>query len=495
MRDYEFGNHLMMLRKSCGYSQFQLGTLVGVSDKAVSKWETGAAKPKYEILLKLASILKVDLNQLAEETDRPIQSENGEMRRKRKALWDEAERRLHSIYGENPPLEAAGRFAQEKNLLEKTDVIILFDILRQLTDLAKKHGTLLTPRGMTCGSFAAWLMGATAVNPLPAHAYCPACHRAVFHPEVKDGWDLPQTLCECGREMQGEGHDLPFEVCICGRTDSLLSVDCNMAPELHKDAWKCVLENVGGQYTLRRFKEPVLPRDGGPCYSLFLLPGGDHGTVKDIREVPEITPEEHWDAMMQFPSITLLPFGLEEGVLFSSDGHLPERADLLRPEIMMKALRNHTAKLRADEDLSEKSYPDPKAYAGGMNFEKYLSLLGSVMNSYTVRGPEELAEACGVGDFTELPMSREALWNLLFQASGRDYRAIGVISEIVHKIRTGDYARHMTAGDRALFQSLNLPAWFREYASNVLYLFPGSHLVSYGLELLIRTRHEMKSSR
>ena len=64
MRDYDFGNHLMMLRKSCGYSQFQLGTLVGVSDKAVSKWETGRSMPDASIMLELCEILGISVNEL-----------------------------------------------------------------------------------------------------------------------------------------------------------------------------------------------------------------------------------------------------------------------------------------------------------------------------------------------------------------------------------------------------------------------------------------------
>ena len=46
MRDYSFGNYISTLRERMGLSQYQLGVLVGVSDKAVSKWENGASKPR-----------------------------------------------------------------------------------------------------------------------------------------------------------------------------------------------------------------------------------------------------------------------------------------------------------------------------------------------------------------------------------------------------------------------------------------------------------------
>ena len=43
MRDYSFGNYISTLRERMGLSQYQLGVLVGVSDKAVSKWENGGS--------------------------------------------------------------------------------------------------------------------------------------------------------------------------------------------------------------------------------------------------------------------------------------------------------------------------------------------------------------------------------------------------------------------------------------------------------------------
>ena len=43
MDRYQFGNRLMELRMEAGLSQRQLGAMVGVTDKAVSKWETGVS--------------------------------------------------------------------------------------------------------------------------------------------------------------------------------------------------------------------------------------------------------------------------------------------------------------------------------------------------------------------------------------------------------------------------------------------------------------------
>ena len=88
MKDYSFGNYICALRTGLGLSQFQLGTLVGVSDKAVSKWENGDAKPRIGTCYRLAEVLGVTINELLScNTTMPARKELDNMKRK---LWNEA---------------------------------------------------------------------------------------------------------------------------------------------------------------------------------------------------------------------------------------------------------------------------------------------------------------------------------------------------------------------------------------------------------------------
>lgn len=64
MQDFDFGNRLFQLRKKAGLSQSGLGSKIGVSNKAVSKWETGRAKPGLDIVHKLADTLNVSVDDL-----------------------------------------------------------------------------------------------------------------------------------------------------------------------------------------------------------------------------------------------------------------------------------------------------------------------------------------------------------------------------------------------------------------------------------------------
>ena len=62
----EFGNFVSSLRKEKGITQKELARQLFVSDKAVSKWETGQSIPDVALLIPLAEILGVTVTELLE---------------------------------------------------------------------------------------------------------------------------------------------------------------------------------------------------------------------------------------------------------------------------------------------------------------------------------------------------------------------------------------------------------------------------------------------
>lgn len=74
MNDYAFGNRILRLRNERGLSQAALAEKLGVTNKAVSKWETGKAKPTTDTLRRLAAIFETDVNELLAWRDgsRPV---------------------------------------------------------------------------------------------------------------------------------------------------------------------------------------------------------------------------------------------------------------------------------------------------------------------------------------------------------------------------------------------------------------------------------------
>ncbi len=69
MNDYRFGNHIYELRKKAGLSQSELAAKLGVTNKAVSKWEVGKAKPGTETIRKLAWLFQVSVDDLLKNLD------------------------------------------------------------------------------------------------------------------------------------------------------------------------------------------------------------------------------------------------------------------------------------------------------------------------------------------------------------------------------------------------------------------------------------------
>lgn len=64
MNDYRFGNYIYELRSRAKMSQAELAAKIGVTNKAVSKWEVGGAKPSTDTIRKLAAIFQVSIDEM-----------------------------------------------------------------------------------------------------------------------------------------------------------------------------------------------------------------------------------------------------------------------------------------------------------------------------------------------------------------------------------------------------------------------------------------------
>lgn len=69
MDKYKFGEYIYNKRKSLGLTQDELGRKLGVTNKAVSKWEVGETFPDITMLAPLAKTLGVSVDELLNYTD------------------------------------------------------------------------------------------------------------------------------------------------------------------------------------------------------------------------------------------------------------------------------------------------------------------------------------------------------------------------------------------------------------------------------------------
>lgn len=64
MDNIAIGNYLIKLREKAGYTQTEVGNLIGVSNKTISKWECGDGLPNYDSLVALASLYHVTVDEI-----------------------------------------------------------------------------------------------------------------------------------------------------------------------------------------------------------------------------------------------------------------------------------------------------------------------------------------------------------------------------------------------------------------------------------------------
>ncbi len=64
MDQIKIGRFIAKCRKKKGLTQMQLAEMLNITDRAVSKWETGRAMPDSSIMIELCDILEISVNEL-----------------------------------------------------------------------------------------------------------------------------------------------------------------------------------------------------------------------------------------------------------------------------------------------------------------------------------------------------------------------------------------------------------------------------------------------
>ena len=118
MDQIKIGRFIADCRKSVGLTQMQLAEKLGITDKAVSKWERGIAMPDTSLMLELCDILHISVNELlcgekiSMENNNPKNEElmlamAKELEQKNKTVW----RSMWIIMGFSMTALFAGIFA------------------------------------------------------------------------------------------------------------------------------------------------------------------------------------------------------------------------------------------------------------------------------------------------------------------------------------------------------------------------------------------------
>ena len=64
MNQEKIGRFISELRKEKGMTQSKMAEQLGITDRAISKWETGKSMPDSSIMLELCDLLSINVNEL-----------------------------------------------------------------------------------------------------------------------------------------------------------------------------------------------------------------------------------------------------------------------------------------------------------------------------------------------------------------------------------------------------------------------------------------------
>lgn len=64
MDQIKIGKFIAKMRKKQSYTQRQLADILGISDKTISKWETGSGLPEVSLMMPLCDSLHINVNEL-----------------------------------------------------------------------------------------------------------------------------------------------------------------------------------------------------------------------------------------------------------------------------------------------------------------------------------------------------------------------------------------------------------------------------------------------
>lgn len=82
MDQVKIGKFIAECRKKSNLTQMQLAEKLGITDRAVSKWETGRSLPDSSVMLELCSVLKITVNDLLSGEAVTMDNYNKEMENK-----------------------------------------------------------------------------------------------------------------------------------------------------------------------------------------------------------------------------------------------------------------------------------------------------------------------------------------------------------------------------------------------------------------------------
>lgn len=429
-------------------------------------------------IVKLAEVLDIG-------TDELLACKYDTFNHKRKDLFamdekiiSKAELKMKELYGEQLPISISNRFKTEELMLKNQMMLRWMGFLGELHDRFYEEDDFFLVRGAQMGSsFIAWLIGATNVNPLPAHYYCPKCKKIEFISNVKCGLDAPDKKCSCGvaYEKDGFGIDAIHMYPLFGGCDINISDGAmELAKECFKDYFReyseireikiqkseAEEENINKGQLTNVVRYILVPREVAVQY-----PG----------EILTLSPEEYFQKFSKFERLMIV----EDPQEHSSFKEI-ENIKISVVNIQ-DYLKYAVEKKKFKIDYLEKDLNEFASKLLSASFTELLAIEGCLHGTGVWEENGEKLYIEGI-PLSELITNREDAYTYLYsKLNGKCCdNPSGQVYEIVKNLQKGIYAgKGIPADLEQLLLENEVPEWYIDSMKKIHYIFPKAHLITY----------------
>lgn len=429
-------------------------------------------------IVKLAEVLDIG-------TDELLACKYDTFNHKRKDLFamdekiiSKAELKMKELYGEQMPISISNRFKTEELMLKNQMMLRWMGFLGELHDRFYEEDDFFLVRGAQMGSsFIAWLLGATNVNPLPAHYYCPKCKKIEFISNVKCGLDAPDKKCSCGvaYEKDGFGIDAIHMYPLFGGCDINISDGAmELAKECFKDYFReyseireikiqkseAEEENINKSQLTNVVRYMLVPREVAVQY-----PG----------EILTLSPEEYFQKFSKFERLMIIEDPQEHSSFKEIENIKISVVDI------QDYLKYAVEKKKFKIDYLEKDLNEFASKLLSASFTELLAIEGCLHGTGVWEENGEKLYIEGI-PLSELITNREDAYTYLYsKLNGKCCdNPSGQVYEIVKNLQKGIYAgKGIPADLEQLLLENEVPEWYIDSMKKIHYIFPKAHLITY----------------
>lgn len=388
-----------------------------------------------------------------------------------KEIWDKAYNNLLERYSGKyhvPDVRILSRYHHEKAILQESEFYVRYlALFARIRETAEQKGEHISVPGTAGSSFIAYLLGATDINPLPRHEYCPKCHTTRF-PGHGTPFDRAKTKCPCGEEMLIDGHNIPFESNIRSVLSNHLQLCVSEA--FFDEAQRMIREEMDDQAIITLKNE----ESSSPTWFCFL--------DKDENEDREHPLDGNAELFREIPRITLTSnifldkyreLEVATGYRMKDIGEL--EFSFVYPHFW-DGLFDGIPNLDTDflRDIFNATQPT--------TFDEMLKLIGFAHGTNVWKENGEKYSKVGRLSLREMPAYREDVYEMIFEKlRSNGIYDVGLAYEVAENVRRGYYAKNGGIDEETMLSLVDIgfDMDFILFLENINYMFPKAHGIAY----------------